>query len=336
MLRSTEHLLLPGAVALVFFVILSGASVAQGQRTEESPAGCELSEPKPSNDPATCRELWEKIGLPTFKGSAGEASVPVCHKRYILMHNNERRIPDWVLQHLTREQVSGDESRPKIAFKPEPDVPACAQAVDKDYRGSKFARGHQAPSEDFNIDQDLMKDTFFFSNVVPQIGNGFNSGIWSTLEEKVRDLAKSRGELFVITGPIYQDPEGASQTITAAENACGKTIKLDALPKTKRPTRVCAAGNQKKAQPCGDEGAAVPSALFKIIYDPINDRANAYVLPNVDHKELKGKVDALAYLENFRTTVHVVEEYTGVSFLTALPKREQRQRKQQCGASMFR
>jgi endonuclease G len=180
-----------------------------------------------------------------------------------------------------------------------------------------------------------MEDTFFFSNVVPQIGNGFNSGIWSTLERKVRELTKERGELYVITGPIYQDPEGASQTITAAENACSKTIKLDPLPKTKRPARVCTAANSKSPAPCEEGGAAVPAALFKIIYDPAADRANAYVLPNVDHKELKGKTDAFAYLEKFRTTVHVVEEYTGVRFFTAFSARDQRIRKQNCTATML-
>jgi len=311
------------------------ASAQEGRSGRGIRVSCDPAwKPGPENDPAMCQALWQKIGLPTYAGSGGQESVPVCHKRYVLMHNNETRIPDWVLEHLTREQVSGDNSRPTNSFDPEPAIPECARAVDNDYKRSKFARGHQAPSEDFNVEEALMLDTFFFSNVVPQIGNGFNSGIWSTLERMVRELAKDRGELYVITGPIYQNGEARSQTITPAENACAKTIKLDPLPNTKRPERVCAASNRKPPAPCEEEGAAVPSALFKIIYDPTNERANAYVLPNIDHKELKGKTDSIAYLEKFRTTVQVVEEYTGVRFFGALSAREQRVRKQNCTATM--
>jgi endonuclease G len=215
-------------------------------------------------------------------------------------------------------------------------VPPRARAVDNDYRKSGYARGHQAPSEDFNIDSDLMLDTFFFSNVVPQVGNGFNSGIWSTLEARVRDLAVERGEIYVITGPIYQAPNGASQVITEAENACGKTISLDPPRGQTRKAVVCDANNRDAAVPCGDDGAAVPAALFKIIYDPANDRANAYVLPNIDHKELKGKTKPMAYLDRFRTTVHVVEEYTGLTFFSALSARDQRVRKLNCTATMLR
>jgi DNA/RNA endonuclease G (NUC1) len=98
---------------------------------------------------------------------------------------------------------------------------------------------------------------------------------------------------------------------------------------------VCAASNRKPPAPCEEQGAAVPSALFKIIYDPTNERANAYVLPNIDHKELKGKTDSIAYLEKFRTTVQAVEEYTGVRFFSALSAREQRVRKQNCTATML-
>jgi DNA/RNA endonuclease G (NUC1) len=292
--------------------------------------------PRPENDPKNCKSLWEKIGLPTHAGDAGRDSIPVCHKRYVLLHNNDKRIPDYVLEHLTAAQVSGDNDRPGNTFVPEPAVPDSAKAVDDDYRRSGFARGHQAPSEDFNIDADVMLDTFFFSNVVPQVGNGFNSGIWSTLEARVRGLAVERGEIYVITGPIYQAPNGASQVITEAENSCGKTISLDPPRGQTRKAMVCDANNRDPAVPCGDDGAAVPAALFKIIYDPANDRANAYVLPNIDHKELKGKTKPLAYLERFRTTVHVVEEYTGLRFFAALPARDQRVRKLNCTATMLR
>ncbi len=46
--------------------------------------------------------------------------------------------------------------------------------MDKDYAISKFDRGHQAPSDDFKADKEWMVESFFLSNIVPQIGAGFN------------------------------------------------------------------------------------------------------------------------------------------------------------------
>ncbi len=308
------------------------ARPAPGVRTSRDPEW----RPGPENNPATCKDLWQKIGLPHHAGDAGKESVVVCHKKYLVLYNNETKIPDLVLEYLPAAQVSGDNDRPTNTFSEEPAVPQRGRAADADYKRSGFARGHQAPSEDFNVEKDLMLDTFYFSNVVPQIGNGFNSGIWSFLEARVRNLAKERGEVYVMTGPIYQDPNGRSQTITAQENACGKIIRLDPPQGQTRKKEICAASNRTPPAGCGDEGVAVPAALYKIIYDPVADRANAYVLPNVDHKELKGKTKPFAYLENYRTTVHVVEEYTGLRFFSALSQREQRVRKLNCTASMLR
>jgi DNA/RNA endonuclease G (NUC1) len=37
-----------------------------------------------------------------------------------------------------------------------------------------------------------MEETFFYTNVVPQVGKGFNRGIWKQLEALVRKLAIDR------------------------------------------------------------------------------------------------------------------------------------------------
>src|SRR5882762_7847510 len=88
--------------ALAAGCLASAYAVASAQ---ESRAGrgirvsCDPTwKPGPENDPAMCQALWQKIGLPTYAGSGGQESVPVCHKRYVLMPNNETRIPDWVLE----------------------------------------------------------------------------------------------------------------------------------------------------------------------------------------------------------------------------------------------
>jgi DNA/RNA endonuclease G (NUC1) len=43
----------------------------------------------------------------------------------------------------------------------------------KDFR-SGYDRGHMVPAADAKISQGAMDETFFLSNVAPQVGDGFN------------------------------------------------------------------------------------------------------------------------------------------------------------------
>lgn len=271
---------------------------------------CDTAPAEPVNDPDNCRPLWEKIGLPT--GGDDLDATPVCHTRYVLLHNNEDKTPFWVIESLNKKQVSGKFKRPESKkFKPEDGVCDSAQAKDADYTGSKLDRGHQAASADFSSNPDWMDESFILSNAVPQQGLGFNRGIWKEFEQLVRTLTKDRGELYVITGPVYADDDDALPEVTKKNNACKIEIKFEA------PKRPAICGSKKKC----DAGVGVPIALFKILYDPINKRANAYVMPNIDHRKFEDK-DALEYLKGFRTTVKVVERLTGFQFLTDIPGRK--------------
>ena len=59
-----------------------------------------------------------------------------------------------------------------------------------------------------------MSETFFMSNMSPMTPS-FNRGIWSKLEDWVRDAALQEGGLFVVTGPVLSKSCGAiKQSIT--------------------------------------------------------------------------------------------------------------------------
>jgi endonuclease G len=49
--------------------------------------------------------------------------------------------------------------------------------------------------------EDVMKESFYFSNMSPQVPS-FNRGVWKKLEEKVRDWAVIYDSILVVTGPI--------------------------------------------------------------------------------------------------------------------------------------
>jgi len=70
-----------------------------------------------------------------------------------------------------------------------------------DYKGSGYDRGHLAPAADFKWSSTAMSESFFMSNMSPQLP-GFNRGIWKKLEGSVRNWADDNGEIHVVTGPI--------------------------------------------------------------------------------------------------------------------------------------
>ena len=65
---------------LSFAVIVSGGAAA-------APA----SQPGDANDPESCREFWEGIGVPDRKDTDADNFTPVCHLGYIAGHNNEMK-----------------------------------------------------------------------------------------------------------------------------------------------------------------------------------------------------------------------------------------------------
>ena len=281
--------------------------------------------PGPQNDPDTCRDLWKDFGLPQYAREEERDTIIVCHTRYVLSHDNDTKTPDWVLEHMTKAQISGTDKRPKMKFQPEPNVDPSKRAVDSDYTNSKFDRGHQAPSGDFTAQADWMVESFFLSNIVPQVGVGFNRGIWKDLEDHVRDLARDRGELYVVTGPVYRNETGNSKiTINATVNTCHNAIEIDP------PAREEICGAKSKCE----NGVTIPAALFKIVYDPRLRRANAFILPNINHRDAHDFTDPLDYLKKFQVTVQVVEKFTGLEFLRDLPLSQRRPILAQCAATM--
>src|ERR1041385_925291 len=53
---------------------------------------------------------------------------------------------------------------------------------------------------------DLMSTSFLLSNMTPQ-RHGLNAGRWENLESAVRDLARSRGTVWIFSGPIFRSDE---------------------------------------------------------------------------------------------------------------------------------
>ncbi len=149
-------------------------------------------------------------------------------------------------------------------------------AVTQDYSRSGYDRGHLCPAGDFKYDHELQNETFYMSNMSPQAPD-FNRGIWSDLESRIRKWAQDRGDLIVVTGPILRQ----------GLEFIGKRNQI-----------------------------AVPEYYYKIVYDPRDKQAIAFLMPNQASYET---------VRSFAVSIDSIEKKTGIDFFAKLPESLQKQ-----------
>lgn len=185
-----------------------------------------------------------------FVGGAEPASVnprlatrarELCFRAYAVLHSGATRTPLWAAERLTAERVEAARGVERTnLFHPEERLPPDERAELADYARSGYDRGHLAPSADMP-DERSQAESFSLANMVPQ-ARKLNAGLWSAIEIAVRQRARRGGELYVVTGPIFQG--------TDLRALRGRVV--------------------------------VPTAVFKAVYDSKRGTAGAYLAPNRD------------------------------------------------------
>ena len=142
----------------------------------------------------SCQDInLDNIEIPTI--TDGRSDRIITHKGFTLSYNYDWKIPNWVAYELTDIEVEGEVPR-YDRFKPDPMVPKDVTATTDDYKYSGYDRGHMAPAADMKWDEQVMKESFYLSNICPQNPN-LNGGVWKDLEEQVRDLASQKGNTYI-------------------------------------------------------------------------------------------------------------------------------------------
>jgi endonuclease G, mitochondrial len=126
----------------------------------------------------------------------------VSHSFIKLSYCEKHEQAQWVAYRLTNEMITGDAER-SDRFKTDVLV-STGSAHPDDYKKSGFDRGHLAPASDFKFSFQAMQESFYMSNISPQVP-GFNRGIWKKLEEQVREWVKRDEELYIITAGVLTD-----------------------------------------------------------------------------------------------------------------------------------
>lgn len=90
---------------------------------------------------------------------------------YVTCYDPRTRTPAWVIEHLSASTLNGTSDRKLCEFKEDDSVHVYHRATNMDYKGSGFDRGHLAAAANHKWSQKAMDDTFYLSNVAPQVFN---------------------------------------------------------------------------------------------------------------------------------------------------------------------
>lgn len=123
------------------------------------------------------------------------------HDYYTLSYSEKHEQAEWVAYELKKSYVrSNDFKRPY--FIEDPKVKT-GSADWRNYKKSGFDKGHLCPAGDMEFAVKAYNDTFFTSNISPQL-HDFNAGVWNRLEQKVRYWATKYDGIYVVTGGVLQ------------------------------------------------------------------------------------------------------------------------------------
>lgn len=268
-----------------FTDLFSGIPTAGGKIDDKK-----LAELKTSNK---CPEHYP-FGIPIMEQKINERSFFLCRMGYAVQYDTELKVPRWVAEVLEASKINKKEQNRSENFQEDPNFPEQFQATLQDYKKSGFDRGHMAPAGDMRYDKKAMEESFYLTNMIPQIGPDMNRGIWSDLETKIRGWAIKRGNLLVVTGPIYF--------------------------------------NSKALGLMGKSQVAVPTHLYKIVVDPKTFGGIAFIMPNerIPNEKSKSTPEDGYYcndnnntkrfcrIEDFIVTIREVERLTSINFNSKL------------------
>ncbi|KAM8758166.1 nuclease EXOG, mitochondrial isoform 1-T1 [Rhynchonycteris naso] len=256
----------------------AGLTALQFLRSQAAQAALEVKEPEGSAEKA----LLEQFGFPLT------GTETKCYTNHALSYDQSKRVPRWVLEHISKSKIMGDADRRDCNFKPDPSIPQAFSAVNKDYIGSGWSRGHMAPAGNNKFSSKAMAETFYLSNIVPQnIDN--NAGYWNRIEMYCRELTERFEDVWIVSGPLT-------------------------LPQTRSDGKKIVS-----YQVIGEDNVAVPSHLYKVILarrSPVSTEPlalGAFVVPN----------EAIGFqpqLSEFQVSVQDLEKLSGLVFFPRLDR----------------
>lgn len=155
----------------------------------------------------------EKYFLPS--NSKGEI---VHHSEFSLSYIEEHEQSEWVAYKLTKTMIDSGYVNRTNRFRVDKSI-STGSAHPDDYKYSGYDRGHLCPAGDMKHSETAMQESFFMSNISPQIPS-FNRSMWRRLEDRVRQWGIENDSLFICVGGVLKDSLkkiGPNSTISVPE-----------------------------------------------------------------------------------------------------------------------
>lgn len=195
----------------------------------------------------------------------------VKHRYYTLSYNEKQEQAEWVAYELKKSYIKNNNFK-RPFFIEDPKV-TTRSADWRNYKNSGYDKGHLVPAGDMSFDVSAYNDTFFTSNISPQV-HEFNDGVWNRLEQKVRYWAVKYNGVYIVTGGVLAN---SSETI-------GKEKVL--VPKYFYKVLLAKSGNEIKmiAFLVPNEASEKPLCDFVVSVDQIEKRTGIDFFPNLEDK----------------------------------------------------
>lgn len=148
-------------------------------------------------------------------------------KAYTTSYNCNTKCPNWVAWHLTSDHTDGPFARKGVPYFSDDGIvegigPVTQETCKNGYfvdleskeprqqisdwtRDYNMSHGHMCPAGDNKWDKAAMNQSFLLTNMCPQDGK-LNGGGWKKLEEKCRVWANQYGDIYIVAGPIFNEP----------------------------------------------------------------------------------------------------------------------------------
>lgn len=172
--------------------------------TKSVSEGSEFTAERPEQDEDAPSEglsqvMYEALEQPAPLNTKPE--VILCKSAFMISYNVSTRCPNYVAWHLTEARTKGDVSRTD-EYMEDLALSEASRVSPADYSASGYDRGHMCPAGDNKNDARAMAESFFMTNICPQ-SHSLNAGLWNTLEKLCREWVCESGDLYIVTGPIF-------------------------------------------------------------------------------------------------------------------------------------
>jgi endonuclease G, mitochondrial len=193
----------------------------------------------PAQTTACLEHFANKAAPELTRPALQKKTIGLCFEAFALIHSGVSRTPLWVAEKLTRESLIRARGVPREDnFHAEETLPPEDRAELHDYARSGFDRGHMAPAANMPTPT-AQHESFSLANIVPQQRQN-NQILWAAIESATRHMTNQRGELYVMTGPIFEGEK--------VERINGRVF--------------------------------IPTHIYKAVYDPAKKEGAAWIAPN--------------------------------------------------------